>query len=113
MERIKKYYKGSYLESGVEWHIEEIKKMGLPLFYSYKNMNIAGKIFVYPFLFLAFCFFVFTNLCIFSIGLAICIICLICIGIGNLFNFLFLKREPKIKAEKIIGHRPPDSEQQN
>ena len=109
IEKIKIYYKDSYLESGVEFHMEEIKKIGLPLFYSYKNVNIAGKICVYPFIFLAFCFFIFTNLCIFSIGLAICVVGLICIGIGNLFNFLFLKREPKeIKEEEVKGHRPPE-----
>jgi hypothetical protein len=107
IQEIKAYYKDSYLKYGIEWHMEDITKIGYPLFYSYRNVNIAGKILVYPFLFLAFCFYVFVHLLIFSIGLAICIICLICIGIGKLFDLAFLKKEKPEQKQEIKGHRPP------
>jgi len=106
IQRIKAYYKGSYLEMGVEWHMTEIKKVWKTLILICKNYNILGKIFVSPFLFLAFGFFIFTNLCIFSVGLVITIIGLFFIGIGKLFELAFIKGEEKDK--KIIGHRPPE-----
>ena len=109
-EKIKKWYDDSMLKFGIEYHLKAISEMGM--FYYYKQVNIAGKILVYPFVFLWFLYMVLFNITIFLIGCLFYMFGLIVIGIGLGFEFIFLKKMPEEKEqqEEIKGNRPPTND---
>jgi hypothetical protein len=97
--KIRKLYASSLLESGLEWHQKELVRDFLPTFLFFQKVNLLGKIFVYPFAFIASILYFLVHCFAFSLCFIVWSIGWTGYGIGLLFQYLFLKKQ-KHETEK-------------
>lgn len=91
--KIRKLYASSLLESGIEWHKKELVSDFLPMFLFFQKVNTLGKIFVYPFAFIASMLYFLAHCFAFTFCFIIWSICWCGYGTGLLFHYLFLKKK--------------------